>query len=291
MCTASAISAASVRTPIASSPSCSERGVVVMQGNYDVSIGHDLADCGCGYTDPRDNHYAQLSYDYTRAHTLAVVASVAARAAAGDPRRAGAARASSWPTARRARSTSSCGSRPRPTPFLARMLTAHECDVLLVTHTGIPWQRAPARRAARGQRRRHRPPRQRRPPRGLVRRRHRARRRRRRRRARPRRLRLAAARRRDARRTAAAPSSSRPSRPAGGRPASRSCRPRSASPAATRCAARVARCRAWRPRCTRGARWPPRPRRPGTRCARGSDTRAARRRSARGGCRRAPAPA
>jgi len=28
-----------------------------------------------------------------------------------------------------------------PDAFLARMMTAHECDVLLVTHTGIPWQR------------------------------------------------------------------------------------------------------------------------------------------------------
>jgi len=52
-------------------PILQERGVVVMQGNYDHSIGHDLADCGCGYTDPRDNHYAQVSYDYTRGKTAA----------------------------------------------------------------------------------------------------------------------------------------------------------------------------------------------------------------------------
>ena len=32
---------------------------------------HGLADCQCGYTDPRDNHFAQLSYDYTLAHTSA----------------------------------------------------------------------------------------------------------------------------------------------------------------------------------------------------------------------------
>ena len=28
-----------------------------------------------------------------------------------------------------------------PDAFLARLLMQHECDLLLVTHTGIPWQR------------------------------------------------------------------------------------------------------------------------------------------------------
>ena len=40
-----------------------------MQGNYDHSIGNRRADCACGYTDPRDNYYAQISYDYTLANT------------------------------------------------------------------------------------------------------------------------------------------------------------------------------------------------------------------------------
>src|SRR3954468_2488014 len=39
--------------------------VETMQGNYDHSIGHDLPDCQCGYTDPADNYYARLSYQYT----------------------------------------------------------------------------------------------------------------------------------------------------------------------------------------------------------------------------------
>jgi calcineurin-like phosphoesterase family protein len=121
-------------------PILQERGVVVMQGNYDHSIGHDLADCGCGYTDPRDNHYAQLSYDYTRAHTAAawrpwlralpptLRASWGGRRvlmAHGSPRRVN---EFLW------ESTS-------PDPFLERMLGEHEADLLLVTHTGIPWQR------------------------------------------------------------------------------------------------------------------------------------------------------
>ena len=121
-------------------PILRERGVIVMQGNYDHSIGHDLGDCGCGYTDPRDNHYAQVSYDYTRARTSAswrpwlrelpptLRASFGSQRvlmAHGSPRRVN---EFLW------ESTS-------PDPFVARMMTAHECDVLLVTHTGIPWQR------------------------------------------------------------------------------------------------------------------------------------------------------
>ena len=44
-------------------------GVRCMQGNYDHSVGNRLEDCACGYTDPRDNHFARISYDYTLART------------------------------------------------------------------------------------------------------------------------------------------------------------------------------------------------------------------------------
>jgi diadenosine tetraphosphatase ApaH/serine/threonine PP2A family protein phosphatase len=121
-------------------PLLQEGGVVAMQGNYDHSIGHDLADCGCGYTDPRDNHYAQLSYDYTRRHTAAawrpflralpplIRAGWGGRRvlmAHGSPRKVN---EFLW------ESTSSDA-------FLARLLTEQACDALFVTHTGIPWQR------------------------------------------------------------------------------------------------------------------------------------------------------
>ena len=52
-------------------PLLRENNVRCVQGNYDHSIGNELADCQCGYTDPRDNHFAQISYDYTLAHTSA----------------------------------------------------------------------------------------------------------------------------------------------------------------------------------------------------------------------------
>jgi predicted phosphodiesterase len=46
-----------------------ENRIPVVQGNYDNSIGNGLADCQCGYTDPRDNYFAKLSYDYTFRNT------------------------------------------------------------------------------------------------------------------------------------------------------------------------------------------------------------------------------
>src|SRR5436305_1950978 len=50
-------------------PLLHEHGVLCIQGNYDHSIGNGLADCQCGYTDPRDNHFARISYAYTLANT------------------------------------------------------------------------------------------------------------------------------------------------------------------------------------------------------------------------------
>ena len=46
-----------------------DSGVVTVQGNYDAAVAGGAPDCGCGYTDPRDNHFARLSYAYTLAHT------------------------------------------------------------------------------------------------------------------------------------------------------------------------------------------------------------------------------
>lgn len=117
-----------------------DSGVRVMQGNYDNSVGNGLADCRCGYTDPRDNYFAKISYDYTFAHTSE--------------------RWKKWmktlPEAIRIelgryRVLMSHGS-PRkmneflwesttPTHFLERLLDAHNADVVLATHTGLHWKR------------------------------------------------------------------------------------------------------------------------------------------------------
>jgi len=114
--------------------------VVCIQGNYDHSIGNELDDCACGYTDERDNHFAQLSYDYTLARTSAENKSwlrelpIWARRnwaqrrvllAHGSPRRVN---EFLW------ESTS-------PDDFLKHLLDTHNADILLVTHTGLHWAR------------------------------------------------------------------------------------------------------------------------------------------------------
>ncbi|MBS2963549.1 radical SAM protein [Actinocrinis puniceicyclus] len=50
-------------------PIIKDAGIECIAGNYDVAIARADADCGCGYRDPRDNAYAQLIYDHTLTHT------------------------------------------------------------------------------------------------------------------------------------------------------------------------------------------------------------------------------
>jgi hypothetical protein len=40
-------------------------GVRSIQGNYEQSLAAGAEDCNCGYADPRDNHFAAISYGYT----------------------------------------------------------------------------------------------------------------------------------------------------------------------------------------------------------------------------------
>lgn len=116
-------------------------GLPTLQGNYDHSIGHALADCACGYHDARDERFAQLAYDYTLAHT-------------GDDARA-------W---LRALPQSArlgiggwrvllCHGSPRrqneflwdstcSDAFLVWLCDAYDADVIVCSHTGLHWQRA-----------------------------------------------------------------------------------------------------------------------------------------------------
>jgi predicted phosphodiesterase len=117
-----------------------ENGVHIMRGNYDESIAHRLDDCGCGYSDPRDNHFAQISYDYTAART-----SPENKVWMGG-----------LPPAFRFRlgdvSVLTCHGSPRqineflwetgtPDGLLRRFLDASEADLILGTHSGIKWER------------------------------------------------------------------------------------------------------------------------------------------------------
>lgn len=121
-------------------PLLREHGVICIQGNYDHSVGQGLDDCRCGYTDPRDNHFAQLSYDYTFAHTSnenkawlrqlpgalrLEIDGLRLLLCHGSPRRTN---EFLWES-----NTS--------TQFLEKLLADFDADVILGTHTGIHWQR------------------------------------------------------------------------------------------------------------------------------------------------------
>lgn len=122
-------------------PLLQENDVQCIQGNYDNSIGNDLADCQCGYTDPRDNYFAKISYDYTYANTSIEnrrwmgqlpesmriqLGPYRVLLSHGSPRRMN---EFLW------ESTTS-------THFLEQLATEYESDVILTTHTGIKWHRS-----------------------------------------------------------------------------------------------------------------------------------------------------
>ena len=111
-----------------------------IQGNYEQSLASGREDCNCGYTDPKDNHFARLSYDYT---------------AAGCSQEF-----KDWMGALPMRRRVQVGNRElllvhgsarqineflfestSPDAFLERMLDRESCDGILCTHSGLQWHR------------------------------------------------------------------------------------------------------------------------------------------------------
>lgn len=112
----------------------------LVQGNYDDSVGNAAEDCACGYTDPRDNRFAQVSYDYTLDNTA--------------PEHRDWLR--SLPTEGRIRvgdrTVHLCHGSPRkvneflwesttPAGFIRHLCEEWEADLIACTHTGIHWER------------------------------------------------------------------------------------------------------------------------------------------------------
>ena len=121
-------------------PLLKDHGVLAIQGNYDESLAQGKTDCGCGYTDPRDNHFARISYEYTFANTSAENKAWLGALPGGRRIRLGDHR------------VLMCHGSPRvineflwesatPTGLLKRLLGQAEADVLACTHTGIKWHR------------------------------------------------------------------------------------------------------------------------------------------------------
>jgi len=115
--------------------------VPMLRGNYDESVGLGRGDCGCGYSDPRDNRFAQLSYDYTLANTHTAhrewmkglpeqqrleIAGRSLLLCHGSPR-----------TVNEFLWESACSD-----AFLEWLCERHQADVIACAHSGIPWHRA-----------------------------------------------------------------------------------------------------------------------------------------------------
>jgi predicted phosphodiesterase len=117
--------------------------IPVVQGNYDNSVGNGLAECQCGYTDPRDNYFAKVSYDYTFQHTSSghkrwlqklppeiriQIGPYRVLLCHGSPRRMN---EFLWETA-----TSDA--------FLNWLFEKYDTDIIVGTHTGLHWHREPS---------------------------------------------------------------------------------------------------------------------------------------------------
>lgn len=121
-------------------PLLEQGGVRCIQGNYETSLSSGAMDCNCGYADPRDNHFAALSYGYTAEncsdefkrwmgrHPLRRRLRIADRELLlvhGSPRRV----------------NEFLFASQTPVHYLEVLLDQERADGILCTHTGLHWHR------------------------------------------------------------------------------------------------------------------------------------------------------
>ncbi len=121
-------------------PLLEEGRVRVIQGNYEQSLAGGATDCACGYTDPRDNHFAALSYGYTERHTAPAFKRWMGEQPARRRIRAGTKELLLVHGSPR-RVNEFLFHSTSPVAFLEVLVQQNRCDGFLCTHTGLPWHR------------------------------------------------------------------------------------------------------------------------------------------------------
>ncbi|MEO7921341.1 MAG: metallophosphoesterase family protein [Thermoanaerobaculia bacterium] len=117
-----------------------EARIPAIQGNYEESLSSGADDCHCGYTDPRDNDFAQISYDYTRQKTSAEHAAWMGALPLSARLRIGGRRVLlSHGSPRKINEFLWQSTTSRA--FLHKLLADVDADVIVCTHTGLPWER------------------------------------------------------------------------------------------------------------------------------------------------------
>lgn len=121
-------------------PLLDTHGVLSIQGNYEASLASGREDCDCGYADPRDNHFAAISYRYTAEHCSpdfkAYMGALPERRRVrvgerelllvhGSPRRV----------------NEFLFESTAPPAYLEALCDENGCDGILCTHSGLQWHR------------------------------------------------------------------------------------------------------------------------------------------------------
>lgn len=120
-------------------PVLTANNIECIAGNYDVAIARGDTDCGCGYRDPKDNEYAQLTYDHTLSATSRDFAAWMGTLPTEHRETVGGTDVHMVHGSTLALNDFWWESLPEQAHRLR--VTPSGADVILCTHSGLPWQR------------------------------------------------------------------------------------------------------------------------------------------------------